>query len=255
MWGAGTLTHNIIFLYMIFQKLKIQTLISLLLILLILFGCSDNNDKSQKVNVITKSGDKISLADKKIFGLKSGIIYYDVTGDQVGTKKLYFDDWGRKQAEFSYTTIKVGKYSKSSSILKIINNDLQYIIDLKKKYGTKRKNPVLDKLAELSRQMNYNEFGEQLILFDGGVEAGHDSVAGKYCTIYDFKTRHLKEYIWKWITLKSISHSGGVDIITTANKIEENTELPDSLFLPPKDVAITEVDFGNIKEKQQGENF
>ena len=78
-----------------------------------------------------------TLVDKRIFDIESGIIEYEITGSQTGTKKLYFTDWGRKQAEYSNTILRVGKYSKEANLLKINDGDWQYIIDLDRKTGTK----------------------------------------------------------------------------------------------------------------------
>ena len=239
---------------MIFQILKILTF-SACLLLISLISCTSKEEKSKVPRTNSQSKVKLTLRDKKIFGLKSGVVFYDVKGDQVGTKKFYFDDWGRKQAEFSNTTISVGKYKKHSNILKILNNDLQYVIDLDKKNGTKMENPLVEKLYELSNQMNYSEFGEQIILINGGVEAGKETVADRKCKIYEFAKRRSKSWVWNWISLKTESHSGGVDIVTVATNIEENIDVPDSLFSPPKDVLITEIDFSSIKNRREGEQF
>ncbi|GBD87309.1 hypothetical protein BMS3Abin03_01238 [bacterium BMS3Abin03] len=240
---------------MTFRILKIFTLPAYLLLLITLISCTSKEEKSKVPQTNSRSKEKLTLSDKKIFGLESGAVFYDVKGDQVGTKKFYFADWGRKQAEFSNTTIRVGKYKKHSNILKIINNDVQYVIDLDEKNGTKMENPLIEKLYELSNQINYSEFGEQIILINGGIEIGKEIVADRKCTIYDFPKRRSKSWVWNWISLKTESHSGGVDIVTVAANIEENIDVPDSLFSPPKDVLITEIDFSRIKNRREGEQF
>jgi len=237
---------------MAFQILKILTLSSYLLIAVLLSFCSTNEEKEETPENIPSGKTeevKISITDQKIFGIQSGIIEYEITGSQTGSKKLYFDDWGRKQAEFSNSTIKVGKFSKHSNLLKITNGDWQYIINLEKKTGTKRENPVLTKMYELSNQINYNDFGEQLVLIEGGVKTGSEEVAGKNCTIYNFKNKNSKRWIWNWITLKSESLSGGVHITVTAKNIAENVSVPDSVFNPPLDIMVIEVDLKDLRRQ------
>lgn len=236
---------------MAFQILKILTLSSYLLIALLLTFCSNNEKVDAPENIPSGKTDEviISITDQKIFGIQSGIIEYEITGSQTGNKKLYFNDWGRKQAEFSNSTIKVGKFSKHSNLLKITNGDWQYIINLEKKTGTKRENPVLGKMYELSNQINYNDFGEQLVLIEGGVKTGMEAVAGKNCTIYNFRNKKSKSWIWNWITLKSESLSGGVHITVTAKNIMENVSVPDSVFNPPPDVMVIEIDLQDLRRQ------
>jgi hypothetical protein len=230
-----------------------KTLPPFLVLLILLFqpACSGDEDKIPE-NITTnktKKEVKITITDQKIFGIQSGIIEYEITGSQTGNKKLYFDDWGRKQAEYSNSTIKVGKFSKHSNLLKITNGDWQYIINLEKKTGTKRENPILGKMYELSNQINYNDFGEQLVLIEGGVKTGMGVIAGKNCTIYNFKNKKSNRWIWNWITLKSESLSGGVHITVTAKNILENVSVPDSVFNPPPDVMVIEVDLQDLRRQ------
>ncbi|MCZ6703594.1 MAG: hypothetical protein O6940_11220 [Ignavibacteria bacterium] len=222
----------------------------ILLVLLFQPGCSGDEEKTPENIPSGKTEEiKISIIDQKIFGIQSGIIEYEITGSQTGNKKLYFDDWGRKQAEFSNSTIKVGKFSKHSNLLKITIGDWQYIINLEKKSGTKRENPILGRMYELSNQINYNDFGEQLVLIEGGVKIGSEYVAGKNCTIYNFQNKKSKSWIWNWITLKSESLSGGVHITVTAKNILVNVSVPDSVFNPPPDVMVFEVDLQDLRRQ------
>jgi len=232
--------HNKVFLFSILVSL-----------FLFQFACSNSEKEDAPENIPSGKTEtvKISITDQKIFGIKSGIIEYEITGSQTGNKKLYFDDWGRKQAEFSNSTIKVGKFSKHSNLLKITIGDWQYIINLEKKSGTKRENPILGRMYELSNQINYNDFGEQLVLIEGGVKIGSEDVAGKNCTIYNFQNKKSKSWIWNWITLKSESLSGGVHITVTAKNILVNVSVPDSVFNPPPDVMVFEVDLQDLRRQ------
>ncbi len=236
------------------SSLNIKKLLRAFLILFILLfqpACSNSEKEDAPENIPSGKTEevKISITDQKIFGIQSGIIEYEITGSQTGNKKLYFTDWGRKQAEFSNSTIKVGKFSKHSNLLKITNGDWQYIINLENKTGTKRENPVLEKMYKLSNQINYNDFGEQLVLIEGGVKTGSEYVAGKNCTIYNFRNTKSKSWIWNWIALKSESLSGGVHITVTAKNISVNVSVPDSVFNPPLDVMVIEVDLQDLRRQ------
>jgi len=241
------------------SSLNIKKLLPAFLMLLILVvqpACSNNENKTPE-NITTKKSKKekkIFITDQKIYGIKSGIIEYEITGSQTGTKKLYFDDWGRKQAEFTNSTIKVGKYTKHSNLLKITKGDWQYIINLENKTGLKRENPVIEKIIELKNQTNYGEFGEQLLLISGGFESGGEIVADKKCKIFEFKKQNSKNWIWNWLMLKSETKRGKINITVVAKNIEENVFIADTVFNPPKNILIIEVDLEDLRN-QAGENL
>jgi hypothetical protein len=230
-----------------------KSLPAFLMLLIILFQPACSNDEKRTPENIstkkTKTEKKLFVTDQKIFGIKSGIIEYEITGSQTGTKKLYFDDWGRKQAEFTNSTIKVGKYKKHSNLLKITKGDWQYIMDLENETGIKRENPVIEKIIELKNQTNYGEFGEQLLLISGGFESGGDIVADKNCKVYEFKSKNTKSWIWNWLMLKSETKRGNVDITLIAKNIKENVAIPDTVFSPPKNILITEVDLESLRNQ------
>ncbi len=239
------------------SSLNIKKLLPAFLMLLILvFQPACSNDENKTPETITtkksKKEKKIFITDQKIYGIKSGIIEYEITGSQTGTKKLYFDDWGRKQAEFTNSTIKVGKYTKHSNLLKITKGDWQYIINLEDKTGLKRENPVIEKIIELKNQTNYGEFGEQLLLISGGYESGGDIVADKKCKIFEFKKQNSKSWIWNWLMLKSETKRGKINITVVAKNIEENVFIADTVFSPPLNILIIEVDLEDLRN-QAGE--
>jgi len=228
------------------SSLNIKKLLPAYLMLLILvFQPACSNDENKTPETITtkksKKEKKIFITDQKIYGIKSGIIEYEITGSQTGTKKLYFDDWGRKQAEFTNSTIKVGKYTKHSNLLKITKGDWQYIINLEDKTGLKRENPVIEKIIELKNQTNYGEF-----------ESGGDIVADKKCKIFEFKKQNSKSWIWNWLMLKSETKRGKINITVVAKSIEENVFIADTVFSPPLNILIIEVDLEDLRN-QAGE--
>jgi hypothetical protein len=233
-----------------------KTPLAFLMLLILVFQSACSNDKNttpeSSITKNIKKEKKLFITNQKIYGIKSGIIEYEISGSQTGTKRLYFDEWGRKQAEFTNSTIKVGKYTKHSNLLKITKGDWQYIMDLENETGIKRENPLIEKIIELKNQTNYGEFGEQLLLISGGFESGGDIVADKNCKVYEFKNQNTKSWIWNWLMLKSETKRGNVNITVIAKHIEENVSIADTIFSPPKNILITEVDLESLRN-QAGE--
>ena len=228
---------------------------SILLFIVLHYACSENKDQSDKSLTEQPIEKKVTIKDQKFFGIESGIVEYEISGSQKGDKTLYFKDWGRKQAEFSVSTIKVGKYSKNTNLLKITNNNWQYIINLEAKYGTKKGNPVLERMIMFKDQISYGEFGEQLALINGGIETGSDVVVGNKCRVFEFKSKNSKLWLWNWLMLKSEMLSGKVKIDVQAISIKVNVSIADSIFKPPLDVLITEIDLRSMRNQQSDNQF
>ncbi|BDQ02977.1 hypothetical protein [Ignavibacterium sp.] len=190
----------------------------------------------------------------KRYGVKSAIVEYAITGSQSGTKTLYFEDWGMKQAEYTNSVLQIAGFSKNINLLNIIKDDSNYIIDLDRKTGTKTKNPVKKLIAELQNQKSFGEFGEQILLKSGAMKVGREEFLDKDCDIYEIKNAGTKIWIWKWIPLKTITKTGGVEINSVAKKIEINVSIPSEKFEPPKDVTITEVDLDDIENQMRQQN-
>lgn len=228
---------------------------SILPFAILFLACSEDSEKQDKSLNKQPTEEKVTIKDQKFYGIESGIIEYEISGSQRGDKTLYFKDWGRKQAEFSESTIKVGKYSKRANLLKIKSGNWEYILNLASKTGTKRENPVLEKLIEFRDQISYGEFGEQLALINGGVETGSDVIMDKKCRVFEFKSKNLKLWLWNWIILKSETLTGNIKINVRAINIKENVAIADSIFNPPLDILITEVDLRSLRMQERENQF
>ncbi|MBK7227824.1 MAG: hypothetical protein IPH97_02885 [Ignavibacteriales bacterium] len=77
--------------------MKKLLLFSITLITAITFlSCGDSN-KDETGNPGKDSSSEL----QKRYGVKSGVIEYVLSGSQEGTKTLYFDSWGMRQAEYT----------------------------------------------------------------------------------------------------------------------------------------------------------
>lgn len=185
----------------------------------------------------------------KRYGVKSAFVEYTITGSQSGTKTLYFDSWGMRQAEYTNSVLQVGNFSKSINLLNIVKDDSNFIIDLERRTGTRTKNPVKKLITELQNQKSFGEFGEQILLKSGAMKVGQEEFLERDCDIYEIQNTGTKMWIWKWIPLKTITKLGGVEINSVAKKIEVNVNVPEEKFIPPNDVTITEVDLDDIENQ------
>lgn len=222
--------------------------LSFLTVSSILFSCGDSGREDSGTD-----GSKSPMVKDRKYGIKSAIIEYDVSGSQEGSRKLYFDNWGARQAEYSNTTITVGQFSKTANLLNINDGDWQYTINLDSKSGTKSKSSLKELKEELIGQQYFNELGEQLIIKMGGKKLGTEEYFGKECTIYEFRNIGMKAWYWKWVLLKSETRSGPVSIIVTARKIEEDVRVPEEKFRVPEDITLNTVDLDDIEGQMRRE--
>lgn len=218
------------------------------IILILISSCGDSTDKNSPEKKTT------STDFSKRYGIKSAIIEYVITGSQSGTKTLYFEDWGMKQAEYTNSVIQIAGFSKNINLLNIIKDDSNYIIDMDRKTGTKTKNPIKKLIAELQNQKSFGEFGEQALLKSGAMKIGQEKFLDKECDIYEIKNTGTRMWIWKWIPLKTITKVGGVEINSFAKNIEVNVSIPSEKFDIPDNISITEVDIDDIENQMRQQN-
>jgi hypothetical protein len=221
----------------------------LILLLFSVYNCGDSGKESSENG---KASGKTDFT--KRYGVKSAIVEYAVTGSQSGTKTLYFDNWGMRQAEYTNTVLQIGNFNKNINILNVIKEDSNYIVDLERNTGTKTKNPVKKLIAELQNQKSFGEFGEQILLKSGAMKIGREEFLDKECDIYEIKNAGTIIWIWKWIPLKTITKTGGIEINSVAKKIEVDVSIPDDKFNIPEGVRLTEVDLDNIEEQLRQKN-
>ena len=222
--------------------------IFLLLILFTVFlsNCGDSSKDD--------SGNETTTNLQKRYGIKSGVVEYLITGSQEGTKTLYFDSWGMRQAEYTRSVLSFGGFTKAMNIVNIIDGEFQYMINMDQRSGTKTRNPILKSIEQLKDQKGFNEFGEQMLLSMGANKIGTEEFLGKDCDVYEMKSTGTKLWVWKWVTLKSETKSGGLNINLTATRINEGGSVPSEKFKVPEKVVLNEVDVDNIENVMREEN-
>lgn len=211
-----------------------------------LLSCGDNASEDGA------DGNSKTLKERR-YSIRSAIVEYDISGSQEGSKTIYFDDWGMRQAEESNTTITVGEFSKTANLLSITVGEWQYTINQDTKTGTKSKSQLLEIKEELEGQKYFGELGEQMLIKMGGQKIGEERFMDKDCVVYNFKNLRMKAWYWNWILLKSETSSGPVNITVTARSLKENVSIPKEVFAVPEGVTLNVIDIDNIEQKMREE--
>jgi len=227
---------------------KLFLLSAILFTTLALLSCGESG-KDDSENLSKDSDTEF----QKVFGIKSGVIEYVISGSQEGTKTLYFDNWGMKQAEYMRSILTVKGFTKPINKLSVIDGEYQYSINMDQNSGTRTRNQILRTMERLSGQKSFNEFGEQMLLNMGANKIGSEEFLGKNCDVYEMRSTGTKLWVWEWITLKSETNSRGLEINITATRISEGS-VPKGKFEIPEKVVLNEVDLDNIENEMREEN-
>ena len=176
-------------------------------------------------------------AQEKLYTVKSGIVTMEM--DMMGQKivqEVYFDDYGAKQA-----TLSDFGGMKSRNI--VVDGETVMVNDDEK---TAMKMPMMGQ----RETVNFSNLDEKAIKKYKVKELGTETVAGKECKKYEVtlfmmgQPRKQTVWVYKGITLKSSSSSDFGDMTQTATKIQEDVEIPASMFTLPAGVKVEEMQMG-----------
>ena len=176
-------------------------------------------------------------AQEKLYTVKSGIVTMemDMMGQKV-TQKIYFDDYGVKQAT-------VGDFGGRKTRNIVVDGETVMVNDDEK---TATKMPMMGQ----RETVNFSNLDEKAIKKYKVKELGTETVAGKECKKYEVTLFMMGQpqkqtvCVYKGITLKSTSKSDFGSMDQVATKVEENVQIDPSMFTLPAGVKVQEMDMG-----------
>ncbi|MDM8159017.1 hypothetical protein QUH73_04200 [Labilibaculum sp. K2S] len=202
-----------------------------------LFSCDKDDDLQSK--------------DIKRYNVESGIVHYETSifGPYVngsGTEDLYFKKWGALEMSFedkseTITIVNVNGVEESTTT----NARSAYKIDNEKLYSVDYKNSIIytkeDPLIDYMRQNNLDalEAAKETMVSMGGMQLDNEKILGCDCEVWDLLG--VKEWIYKGVTLKVVSHMAGITVIKEATSVKFEVSVADSYFelpnFPHKDIS------------------
>ena len=176
----------------------------------------------------------------KRYQIKSAYIRFE--SEENGVKKeqrLYFDQWGRREAK--YTTIYDKNGVENSQSLVISLPDYVYNVNEERKVALRSKN-ILSKFLYRRSSEQLQNLTEILLRENGGKKIGEEMIALKNCEIWDIEERNAKIWIWKGITLKTENVFSNKKQIMTAVSVDEDYVMSDEYFMIPEDYKIRDIE-------------
>lgn len=176
-------------------------------------------------------------AQEKLYEVKSGIVTMEM--DMMGqamVQEIYFDDYGAKQATLS-------NFGGRKMRMLVVDGSNVMVNDEEK---TATRMPMMGQ----GEKVNFTNLDEKAIKKYKVKELGTEVVADKECKKYQITVFMMgqpqKQTVWvyKGITLKSSSSSDFGEMVQKATKLQENVEIPASMFTIPEGVQVKDMDMG-----------
>ena len=176
-------------------------------------------------------------AQEKLYEVKSGIVTMEM--DMMGqamVQEIYFDDYGAKQATLS-------NFGGRKMRMLVVDGSNVMVNDEEK---TATRMPMMGQ----GEKVNFTNLDEKAIKKYKVKELGTEVVADKECKKYQITVFMMgqpqKQTVWvyKGITLKTSSSSDFGEMVQKATKLQENVEIPASMFTIPEGVQVKDMDMG-----------
>ena len=180
------------------------------------------------------------------FAVKSGHIEYKLDGSTVGTKSVWFDNYGDIYYEevTATTTIKMFgmKNVEEAHSITIQNGAEFYSINLIDGTGVKTNDSYYTSRQDLMGDMTQEEqeeFGKDVFESLGGEITGEEKILGKTCEIVS--VLGSQSWVYKGISLKSDTKVLGIKNLEEAISFDEGIKFPKNLLTPPEGIEIEDL--------------
>jgi len=185
------------------------------------------------------NADSIKSATRRYPKSKSGIIKYNVSGTKTGTEVVYYEDWGRREAIYTKSTVDLRGVIVDRNTLTLLEDNGLWInnIDLNARTGIRMKNPKYKEYVGQSR-IELENTKKKSLKDAGARRAEIEMVIGRPCFVWTVQYNGNEIYLWNGIVLKKITGSGYSETTTVATEITESVNIPEEKFTIPPDIQM-----------------
>ncbi len=185
------------------------------------------------------NADSIKSATRRYPKSKSGIIKYNVSGTKTGTEVVYYEDWGRREAIYTKSTVDLRGVIVDRNTLTLLEDNGRWInnIDLNARTGIRMRNPRYKEYVGKSR-IELENTKKKSLKDAGARRAEIEMVIGRPCFVWTVQYNGNEIYLWNGIVLKKITGSGYSETTTVATEITESVNIPEEKFTIPPDIQM-----------------
>jgi len=228
------------------MKKCIKDILFCIFLLFFITGCNNGSDEDDENNAdesITGKELFVKPADAT-YEVKSGIVIFENAIIKGANQIFYFDDYGRKEARYTFMDMYVMDQKISTGNVEIHIDSFLIQYDLQSKEGSK----IISHLSiggtkDIPKDFSTltPEFIEDFKL----KELGTMEILGKECKGYEATAMGIKTEIWVWGGIALYSRvflsSDGNPIEIKASKLEVNVPIPANKFQIPPEINITPI--------------
>ncbi len=185
------------------------------------------------------NADSIKSATRRYPKSKAGIIKYNVSGTKTGTEVVYYEDWGRREAIYTKSTVDLRGVIVDRNTLTLLEDNGRWInnIDLNARTGIRMRNPRYKEYVGKSR-IELENTKKKSLKDAGARRAEIEMVIGRPCFVWTVQYNGNEIYLWNGIVLKKITGSGYSETTTVATEITESVNIPEEKFTIPPDIQM-----------------
>ncbi len=176
------------------------------------------------------------------YAIKSGYLKLELSGNTVGTKELWWDNYGDKTCEIekSTTTTKVFaiKSVDEKHTLTILDKNKYWVVDYLNAQATTGHVLGYQTGQELYSSMTESEqkeLEEEVLADFGGQRLGSEKLGSYNCEV--FKVLGVKSWIYKGLPLKTEGTVLGISSNNMFKEFKPGINVPASKFIAPNDVS------------------
>ncbi len=191
----------------------------------------------------------------KKYAVKSGYLKLELSGSTVGTREIWWDNYGLKtsEREKSTTTTKMLgiKSVEEKDVLHIIVNDKFWTVDYIENTGMKGTVPFMSDLLDVQNNMTekeQEEFANQLLEDMGGKRLGTETLGGYKCDVVSLMG--MKVWVYKGIGLKTEGKIMRIETKEMFSEFKPGISVSPSKFTPPDNVQ-----YQDLRAQQEASGF
>ena len=179
----------------------------------------------------------------KYYQIKSGYLKTEYSGNTIGTRELWWDNYGAKSCELVKTTTTTKFFgmsnTKKAHAVTIRKDSKYWSINYIDKSGVKGNiDEVIEDTEDISED-DLKKMGEEMFNMLGGEKQGTETIGGYTCDVYT--VMGAKTWIYKGISLKSTAKIMGINLNEMFTIFKPNTSVPASKFVVPKDIEFKDI--------------
>ncbi len=209
----------------------------------VLLGCGGSSENPFKPAADSlqpiPENEIVQPADSDRYGFQTGMVMYTSTTFGI-TQYIttWFSDFGR----INCTEIKSTVLGQRSHHMSLIRDSVLYNIDMIGKTGTWK----LIAQNDTTEEPNYRYMTDEELIAKNITMLPEEVFMGKKCRVFDMKSVVdgmevlARVWVWEGIPLKTVSTVSGMEVSMEATEIKVNVRIPDSKFIVPKGITLTE---------------